>query len=79
MPEAEKSVEITTNFDGSKVKVGEQVTRIMGAGGPSMKLGVTAIDDELVHCGPWKFSKETGLEVDEELGWNARSSGSYLV
>lgn len=58
------------------VKVGDSVTRIVG-GFPLMTLKVTLID-EFIHCGPWKFSKKTGAEIDEELGWDEKYTGSYI-
>lgn len=44
----------------SEIKVGDIVTRII-AGSVPMVLKVTEVDD-FIHCGPWKFSKETGAE-----------------
>jgi hypothetical protein len=43
-----------------------------------MKLKVTEITDKLIICGPWTFSKETGGEVDEYLGWDGKNTGSYI-
>jgi len=58
------------------MKVGDKVIRILA--GLPMDLIVTAIDDEFIHCGPWKFDKVSGAEIDEELGWGANGTGSYL-
>lgn len=60
------------------MKVGDKVTRML-AGRIPMTLIVTAIDDEFIHVGGgWKFDKTTGAEVDEELGWGNKGTGSYL-
>lgn len=62
-------------------KVGDIVTRLLG--GIPMKLKVTEVDDKFIYCGPkdvgWKFDRNTGAEVDEELGWGNEGTGSYLV
>jgi len=59
------------------LKVGDKITRML-AGAP-MKLKITEIDDKLIHCGWWAFSKITGAEVDEELGWDGITiTGSYI-
>ena len=58
-------------------QVGDQVTRMLSGIIP-MELKVTEITEEFVHCGPYKFSKKTGLEIDEELGWTEYKSGSHL-
>lgn len=60
------------------LSVGDTVTRMLGGSLP-MKLKITQIKDGLIHCGPWTFCPKTGMEIDEELGWNANHSGSYLA
>lgn len=60
----------------NEMKVDDRVTRILA--GIPMRLKVTAVDDKFIHCGPWKFDKVTGAEVDEELGWGPKGTGSYL-
>lgn len=69
------------------VKTGDTVKRVMGLGGPIMELVVTELDDEFIYCGPpgvgWKFNRDHGYEVDEELGWgvprkDGARTGSYL-
>jgi len=56
--------------------IGDKVTRIIA--GMPMYLEITAIDDQFIYCGDWKFDKFTGAEIDEELGWNNSSTGSYI-
>jgi hypothetical protein len=66
-----------------QVKPGDTVVRML-AGAP-MQLAVTEVDDRFIYCGPdavgWKFDRQTGMEVDEELGWGPEFgiTGSYLV
>lgn len=59
------------------MKPGDTVTRILV--GMPMELKVTEVTDELIICGPWKFSRRTGAEIDEDLGWNEQTTGSYLL
>lgn len=61
-----------------EVNVGDKVTRIM-AGKLMMYLTVTEITDKLIICGPWEFSRENGMEIDEDLGWDENGSGSWLL
>jgi hypothetical protein len=56
----------------------------MLAGEIPMSLLVTDVDELLIHCGGpqgWKFDRETGMEVDEDIGWGPHFgiTGSYLV
>lgn len=61
------------------LKVGDAVLRRL-PGGVIMPLKVTAIDGVLICCGPWTFHRDTGAEVDEELGWDGVTvTGSVLV
>jgi hypothetical protein len=81
------------------VKIGDRVKRVMGLGGPIMELVVTGLTDDLILCGTgspevpighdmrnfngWKFNRDQGYEVDEELGWgvprnDGMRTGSYL-
>jgi hypothetical protein len=67
----------------TNLRPGDSVTRLLG-GEVTMKLKVTDVDEEFVHCGDWKFRRDNGVEVDEELGWGVQQpdgtwySGSYL-
>lgn len=59
------------------LKVGDIVNRML-AGVVRVRIKVTAIDD-LIHCCPWTFHKETGCEVDSDLGWDGVTvTGSFL-
>jgi hypothetical protein len=61
------------------IKVGTDVDRCLAGGAHFMVLRVTAVDDRLIHCGAWKFDRDTGGEVDAQLGWNGRNTGTYIV
>jgi hypothetical protein len=65
------------------INPGDKVTRIIG--GYAMQLRVSAVDERFIYCGDpragWKFARDTGIEVDEELGWGPPPAlvGTYLV
>jgi hypothetical protein len=61
-------------------KVGDTVTRML-AGVVEMKLLVTDVTDTIIICGAWTFDRETGAEIDHDLGWGAppMMTGSFLV
>lgn len=59
------------------IKPGDTVTRML-AGQIAMPLKVTKVDETCIYCGDWKFDRETGMEIDDMLGWTKSSSGSYL-
>ena len=66
-----------------EVRVGDTVTRLL-AGSIPMKLVVSDVDEHLIYCGGpggWKFDRDSGVEVDEELGWGPQFgiTGSYLI
>jgi len=63
------------------LKVGDTVTRQMGYTPPycCTEMIVTRIDEDFIHCGPWTFSRETGREIDEILGWDKDRSGSSIM
>ena len=63
----------------TEFKVGDTVERVL-AGEIGMKLKVTKVTDTTIECGAWTFDKETGAEIDDELGWGAppKGTGSYL-
>lgn len=61
------------------VKIGDYVLRYISTISITpMRLKVTDVTDKIIKCGPWEFSKETGLEIDEDLGWTELASGSYI-
>lgn len=71
------------------IKKGDVVTRILG-GVVKMQLVVGDVDDNLIYCSSkdgivdlesgWKFRKENGAEVDEDLGWDGITyTGSFLT
>ena len=60
------------------IKPGDTITRML-AGTVPMKLKVTSVDENYIHCGDWKFDIKTGAEIDEDLGWDSTGTGSYIV
>lgn len=66
------------------IKPGEEVVRMLG-GMVKMTLLVDHVDDNFIYVGfekgGWKFCRDTGAEVDEELGWGPQFgvTGSFLV
>lgn len=71
------------------VKEGDTVTRLL-AGKIPMKLIVGKIDDTFIYtkspdgrvklADGWKFRRDNGAEVDEDLGWDGiNRTGSYLT
>jgi hypothetical protein len=61
----------------TSLQPGDTVKRTCGSV-VSTELLVSEVDDEFVHCGPWKFSKRTSAEVNEELGWDEENTGSLI-
>jgi hypothetical protein len=59
------------------IKPGDVVTRLLGGQVP-MNVNVTAVTDDKIICGTWVFDRETGMEIDEQLGWTKTHSGSCL-
>lgn len=69
------------------VKTGDTVKRMLGGESP-MLLSVTSVDETYIYCSPpgqswakedgWKFLRENGVEIDEDLGWGKQEDGSYL-
>ncbi len=58
-----------------QIAPGDRVTRIIC--GIPMTLLVSSVD-EFIHCGPWKFSRRNGAEIDEDLDFNEKITGSFL-
>lgn len=70
------------------LKVGEEVDRQMGDGGPLMRMVVVKVTDDRIYCDAakdrpmlnsaepiedhWQFDRETGVEEDERLGWGMK-------
>jgi len=71
---------------GAKMQIGDKVIRNLA--GLRMELKVTDLTDTLIICGGdrnehsgWWFDRETGAEIDEELGWGPppKSTGSFII
>jgi hypothetical protein len=62
------------------IKVGDTVFRHFGGPLPPMPLKATRITNDRIFCkGGYEFDRETGIEYDEELGWNATLTGSVIT
>lgn len=73
--------------DFKDLKIGDELIRSLG--GVMMVVVVGYIDDKVFKVGSkdgtiswdigWTFNKETGLEIDEDLGWDGvTKTGSYI-
>lgn len=71
------------------IEVGDRVTRMLGGTLP-MKLIVGKVDETFIYTATpdgkinvdegWKFRRDNGAEVDEDLGWDGiKATGSYLT
>lgn len=58
------------------LKPGDQVHRILGSA--PMLLKVTSLTSDRVICGLWVFDRQTGAEIDDELGWGPMGTGSWI-
>jgi hypothetical protein len=63
--------------DLQSVKIGDKVIRML-AGTLPMELIVTDITKDKIRCGDWEFSRRNGAELDADLGWEEKYSGSFL-
>lgn len=59
------------------IKVGDELIRNMD--GIMIPIKITKITEDKIYCGPWKFDKRTGAEIDKDLNWGPQVTGSYLV
>lgn len=60
------------------VKVGDKVIRSFGMGELKMPMTVTKITDTEIKCGGWRFDRRFGFEIDDDLGWGAHGTGTWL-
>jgi hypothetical protein len=59
------------------IRPGDSVERLL-CGMLPMQLVVTAVTQDRIICGAWEFSRTSGAEIDEELGWTDTETGSYI-
>ena len=59
------------------IKPGDVVVRMLGGCVP-MELKVSAVTDSRIVCGAWEFFRDTGAEIDDELGWGNEVTGSFI-
>ena len=60
------------------VVVGDTVFRWLTGLDSTVELRVTAVTMDRIVCGPWQFDRQTGEEIDEDLGWGPTLPGSYI-
>ena len=78
-PEA-KGFKIVVAKTLSELEPGDTVLRWLGGCNSPMTLMVESITPNRIVCvGGWEFDRETGAEVDEDLGWGPGGiTGSYI-
>lgn len=59
------------------VQPGDVVDRML-CGMLPMKLKVSEVNSKEIVCGCYRFDRTTGAELDEEMGWTATETGSYI-
>lgn len=62
----------------SDVVVGDTVYRWFAGLSSPMQLRVTAVTPDRIVCGSWEFDRQTGAEIDEDLGWGPTWTGSFI-
>ena len=64
----------------AEIAVGHFVSRWLGDAPIPMRLKVTEVTaDRIICAGGWEFDRQTGAEIDEELGWvPGRVTGSFI-
>ena len=62
------------------IREGDHILRLVGGKIP-MRMLVQRVDEEFIYCaGGWKFRRDTGGEVDEDLEWDGvKRTGSKLT
>lgn len=61
------------------MKIGDEVTRML-AGVVAQQLKISALTETEIICGPWRFDRASGAEIDDGLDWGPppKMTGSYL-
>jgi len=63
----------------AEIAVGGFVLRWFGGIPKPMRLKVTQLTADRITCGAWEFDRQTGAEIDEDLGWGPGGvTGSFL-
>lgn len=71
----------------NELKVGDKVTRLIGREKMAMPMTVMRVADGRIYCAPlssmppdWEFNDTTGMEIDEQLGWDGINfTGSTII
>ena len=64
----------------AEIAVGDFVSRWLRKALIPMRLKVSEVTaDRIICAGGWEFDRQTGAEIDEELGWGpGRVTGSFI-
>ena len=63
----------------AEIAVGDFVLRWFVGIPKPMRLKVTQITADRIICGAWEFDRQSGAEIDEDLGWGPGGvTGSFL-
>jgi len=63
----------------AEIAVGDFVLRWLGGIPKPMRLKVTQLTADRIICSAWEFDRQTGAEIDEDLGWGPGGvTGSFL-
>jgi len=63
----------------AEIAVGDFVLRWFVGIPKPMRLRVTQLTADRIICGGWEFDRQSGAEIDEDLGWGSGGvTGSFL-
>ena len=63
----------------AEIAVGDFVLRWFGGIPKPMRLKVTQLTADRIICGAWEFDRQTGAEIDEDLGWGLGVSPVHFL
>ena len=63
----------------AEIAVGDFVLRWFGGIPKPLRLKVTQLTADRIICGAWEFERQSGAEIDEDLGWGPGGvTGSFI-
>jgi hypothetical protein len=63
----------------AEIAVGDFVLRWFGGIPKPMRLKVTQFTVDRIICGGWEFDRQSGAEIDEDLGWGPGTVTGSLI
>ena len=64
----------------AEIAVGDFVSRWLGDAPIPMRLKVSEVTaDRIICAGVWEFDRQTGAEIDEDLGWGPGTVTGSLI